>query len=400
MSRSSISSTHAKQKQGVKLDNELNVESLKTIIAEYKAAIKKYTGKDFPSDPYEQMWNAIGARLRLVDERPGLRLSPAVRHPRRMGHRLQHHGDGLRQPRRRLRHRRRPDPRRLARRPGINGDYLINAQGEDVVNGSRPTKRIEETLGKDMPAAFKELVEVGHKLEKHYRNMQDIEFTISRNKLYMLQTRNAKRTGFAAVRVATDLVEEGLISKEEAISAKFIPAGDLEPAAAAGLRHGGEEGGEQGGQAADQGHPGRPRRRDRQDRLLAAEGRGDEAGQPEDAAHPGPQGDDAGRPARHEGGAGHPDGRRRRVSSHAALVSRQMGKVCIVGAGELDIDNHAGTVTVKGKTLKEGDDISIDGFTGEVFAGSIATKPSEVVQVLDQEEAGPGEVGRVSPASS
>ena len=84
----------------------------------------------------------------------------------------------------------------------MNGDYLINAQGEDVVNGSRPTKRIEETLGKDMPAAFKELVEVGKKLEKHYRNMQDIEFTISRNKLYMLQTRNAKRTGFAAVRVA------------------------------------------------------------------------------------------------------------------------------------------------------------------------------------------------------
>src|SRR5262249_9798678 len=107
------------------------------------------------------------------------------------------------------------------------GDYLINAQGEDVVNGSRPTKRIEETLGKDMPAAFKELVEVGHKLEKHYRNMQDIEFTISRNKLYMLQTRNAKRTGFAAVRVATDLVAEGLISPDDAISQKYIPAGDL-----------------------------------------------------------------------------------------------------------------------------------------------------------------------------
>src|SRR4029079_12485204 len=107
--------------------------------------------------------------------------------------------------------------------PGINGDYLINAQGEDVVNGSRPTKRIEETLGKDMPTAYRELVEVGKKLEQHYRNMQDIEFTISRHKLFMLQTRNAKRTGFAAVRVATDLVEEGLISKDEAISAKFIP---------------------------------------------------------------------------------------------------------------------------------------------------------------------------------
>src|SRR4051795_7473893 len=111
--------------------------------------------------------------------------------------------------------------------PGMCGDYLINAQGEDVVNGSRPTKRIEETLGKDMPRAFAELVAVGKKLEQHYRNMQDIEFTIQRNKLYMLQTRNAKRSGFAAVRVATDMVQEGLISQEEATSAKFIPAGDL-----------------------------------------------------------------------------------------------------------------------------------------------------------------------------
>src|SRR5258708_15044974 len=111
--------------------------------------------------------------------------------------------------------------------PGMNGDYLINAQGEDVVNGSRPTKRIELTLGQDMPAAYKELVGVGEKLERHYRNMQDIEFTVQRNKLWMLQTRNAKRTGFAAVRVAVDLVKEGLISKDEAISARFIPPGDL-----------------------------------------------------------------------------------------------------------------------------------------------------------------------------
>ena len=167
--------------------------------------------------------------------------------------------------------------------PGMNGDYLINAQGEDVVNGSRPTKRIEETLGKDMPEAFKELVEVGKKLEKHYRNMQDIEFTISRNKLYMLQTRNAKRTGFAAVRVAIDLVEEGLITQGRGDLVEVHPGRRSEPAAAAAVRHRGEEGGEQGGQAADQGHPGRPRRGHRQDRLLAAEGRGAEAGQPERA---------------------------------------------------------------------------------------------------------------------
>ena len=111
--------------------------------------------------------------------------------------------------------------------PGFNGDYLINAQGEDVVAGIRAPKRIEETLEKDMPQAFKELVALGDKLEKHYRDMQDIEFTIQRGKVWMLQTRNAKRTGFAAVRTAVDMVEEGLIRKEEALSAKRIPPDDL-----------------------------------------------------------------------------------------------------------------------------------------------------------------------------
>ena len=107
------------------------------------------------------------------------------------------------------------------------GDYLINAQGEDVVNGSRPTKRIEETLGKDMPDAFKELVAVGHKLEKHYRNMQDIEFTIQRNKLYMLQTPQRQTDGFRCRARGLRSGAGGLISPDEAISSKYIPAGDL-----------------------------------------------------------------------------------------------------------------------------------------------------------------------------
>src|SRR5438105_2149467 len=217
----------AKKAQGVKLDNELSVESLKKVIGEYKSAIKKYTGKDFPDNPLDQIWNAIGAVFGswMNDRASVYRRQYGI--PDEWGTACNvmamvfgNLGDDC------------ATGVALTRdgslgTPGMCGDYLINAQGEDVVNGSRPTKRIEETLGKDMPAAYKELVEVGHKLEKHYRNMQDIEFTISRNKLYMLQTRNAKRTGFAAVRVAVDMVEEGLIKPEDAISPRYIPAGDL-----------------------------------------------------------------------------------------------------------------------------------------------------------------------------
>jgi pyruvate,orthophosphate dikinase len=239
-----------------------------------------------------------------------------------------------------------------------------------------------------MPAAYKELVAVGHTLEKHYRNMQDIEFTIQRNKLYMLQTRNAKRSGFAAVRVAYDMVQEGLISKEEAISPKFIPAGDLSQLLQPLFDVEAKKAASKAGKLLTKGIPAGP---------GAATGKAVFTPQRAEAlkqANPGaalilvrkettPE-DLRGMKAAlgiltAVGG----------VSSHAALVSRQMGKVCIVGAGELDINTKAGTLTVRGQTLKEGDDISIDGFTGEVFAGAIATRPSEVVQVLIKKELAP-----------
>jgi len=375
----------AKKKQGVKLDNELSVDSLKTIITKYKEAIKKYTGKEFPSNPHDQIWQAIGA------------VFGSWMNDRACVYRRQYHipdewgtacnvmamvfgnlGDDC------------ATGVALTRdgalgTPGICGDYLINAQGEDVVNGSRPTKRIEDTLGKDMPNAFKELVEVGKKLEKHYRNMQDIEFTIQRNKLYMLQTRNAKRTGFAAVRVATDLVAEGLISPDEAISAKYIPAGDLSQLLQPLFDAQGKKKAVQEGKLLTKGIPAGPGAAT--GKIVCTPQRAEAIKQanpnvslilvrkettPEDL-----RGMKAALGILTAVGG---------VSSHAALVSRQMGKVCIVGAGELDIDNEAGTVTVKGKTLKEGDDISVDGFTGEVFAGATTTKPSEVVQVLITKE--------------
>ena len=384
-----------KKARGVKLDNELDADALKKVIARYKEAIRKYTGKDFPENPLDQIWNAIGAVFGswMGDRAMVYRRQYGI--PDEWGTACNvmamvfgNLGDDC------------ATGVALTRdgslgTPGLCGDYLINAQGEDVVNGSRPTKRIEETLGKDMPEAFKELVAVGHKLEKHYRNMQDIEFTIQRNKLYMLQTRNAKRTGFAAVRVAYDLVQEGMITPDEAISAKMIPAGDLSQLLQPLFDGEAKKAASKSGKLLTRGIPAGP---------GAATGKMVFTPQKAEAlkqANPGaalilvrkettPE-DLRGMKAAlgiltAVGG----------VSSHAALVSRQMGKVCIVGAGEMDIDQAAGVMTVQRAggvsppmTLKEGDDISIDGFTGEVFAGPIATKASEVVQVLIKKELAP-----------
>ena len=265
------------------------------------------------------------------------------------------------------------------------GEYLINAQGEDVVAGIRTPKKIAE-LQKDMPDVYKQLDDIRDKLEKHYRDVQDIEFTIQKGKLWMLQTRNGKRTGFAAVRFAVDMVDEGLITKEEALSVEPHPAGRPEPALAADLRPEAKEGGRAKG------------------KLLA---KGINAGPGAATGASSSYAEDAEEWVHKHGQGQRPDGRvilvRRETSpedirgmqaadgiltafggasSHAALVSRQMGKVCIVGCSALQIDYDKGTVTVGDKVLKEGDFISIDGFTGEVIAGQVATKPSEVVQVL------------------
>src|SRR5260370_20382047 len=204
----------------------------------------------------------------------------------------------------------------------------------------------------------------------------------------MLETRIAKRTGFAAVRVATEMVEEGLITKEEAISAKYLPAGILSEILQRVFDAEAKKVASKSGRLLTKGIPAGP---------GAATGKIVCSPQKAEALkHANPNAalvlvrkettpeDLRGMKAAlgiltAVGG----------VSSHAALVSRQMGKVCIVGAGELDISSSAGTVTVKGKTYKEGDDISIDGFTGEVFAGPIATKPSEAVQVLISKELSP-----------
>ncbi len=379
-----------KKKAGVKLDNELTAEQLKELVKEFKKAIKDGTGKDFPNEPMEQVWGAVGAVFSswMNDRAVVYRRTYGIPHEWGTAVNVQamvfgNLGDdcatgvamtrdvalGL---------------------PGINGDYLINAQGEDVVAGIRTPERIEETLGKVMPAGFKELDDIGRKLEAHYQDVQDVEFTIQRGKVWMLQTRNAKRTGFAAVRIAVDMVNEGLISKEQALSAKRIPADDLnqllqpiyspeskKAAVSAGrlLAKGINAGpGAASGKIVFHASDAEAQwLKDSKVQLILVRRetspedlRGMKIAQGILTAF---------------GGA----------SSHAALVSRQMGKACIVGCSDLNIDYHAGTLTVNGKTFKQGDAISIDGFTGEVFEGAVETRPSEILQVLISKSMKPNE---------
>jgi pyruvate,orthophosphate dikinase len=372
-----------KHAKGVKLDTELTTADLQELVKRFKKAVKERTGKDFPEDAHEQMWQAIGAVFGswMNDRAIVYRRQYGIPHEwgtaanicsMVFGNMGDDSGTGV----------------AFTRDPATGdkvfyGEYLINAQGEDVVAGIRTPKKIVE-LQKDMPEVAKQLEDIRGKLEKHYRDVQDIEFTIQKGKLWMLQTRNGKRTGFAAVRFAVDMVQEGLISKEEALSVSRIPPDDLnqllQPLFDPEAKR----------KAIDEG------------RLLA---KGINAG----------PGAASGRIKFHAEDAeawvhkhkGTPDGRvilvRRETSpedirgmqaaegiltafggasSHAALVSRQMGKVCIVGCGALNIDYGKGTVTVGDKVLKDGDWLSIDGFTGEVIAGQVASKPSEVVQVL------------------
>jgi pyruvate, orthophosphate dikinase len=379
-----------KQKAHVTNDFELTPAQLKELVGEFKKTIKDRTGVDFPNEPMAQVWGAIGAVFGswMNDRAVVYRRTYGIPHEWGTAVNVQamvfgNLGDdcatGVAMTR---------DVALGA--PGINGDYLINAQGEDVVAGIRTPQRIEETLAKVMPQGFEELVDIGNKLEAHYRDVQDIEFTIQRGKVWMLQTRNAKRTGFAAVRIAVDMVNERLISKEEALSAKRIPADDLnqllqpvyDPASkraaveagrllAKGINAG--PGAASGKICLHASDAEQEWRKDNKVQLILVRRetspedlRGMKIAQGILTAF---------------GGA----------SSHAALVSRQMGKACVVGCSELDIDYQAGTVKVAGQVLHAGDAISIDGFTGEVFAGPLETRPSEILQVLISKTLGPRE---------
>jgi pyruvate,orthophosphate dikinase len=367
-----------KKKYGFKLDTELTAEHLKELVEEFKAEIKNKTQHDFPTDPMDQLWGAVGAvfgswmneraivyrKLNNIPAEWGTAVNVQSMVFGNMG---EDSGTGVAFTR---------DPAN-----GDNvfyGEYLFNAQGEDVVAGIRtPHPMIE--LKKDSPSLYKKLDHYRNILEKHYREMMDIEFTIQQGKLWMLQCRVGKRTGFAAIKMAVDMVKEKLITKEEAIARiepnqlnqllrpifdntekqKAIADGRL---LAKGLNAGpGAASGKIALNAQDA-------------EVMAASG--DKVilvrieTSPEDIK--GMNASEGILTAR--GG----------MTSHAALVARQMGKVCVAGCSALKIDYQGKTVGVEGGniSLKEGDYISIDGTTGEVIEGKLESKPSDVIQVL------------------
>ncbi|MCG8583219.1 MAG: pyruvate, phosphate dikinase [Pirellulales bacterium] len=370
-----------KEAAGVEFDHELTADQLKELVTEFKSAIKTATGNDFPDDPQQQLWGAIGAVFSswMNDRATVYRREYNIPHTWGTAVNVQamvfgNLGNDC------------VTGVALTRDgamggPGMNGDYLINAQGEDVVAGIRTPERIEETLAKDAPEAHKELTEICEKLEQHYKDIQDIEFTVQKGKVWMLQTRNAKRTGFAAVRAAVDMVNEGLIPPEEALNPRRIPADDLNQLLQPIFDAAGKKAADAEGRTLAKGINAGPGAASGQIVMHASDA------EEQFNAEPGKSLILVRRETSPE------DLRGMRVakgiltafggaSSHAALVSRQMGKPCVVGCAELDINYHDGTVTVGDKVLKEGDWISIDGFTGEVYAGQVETKPSEIIQVL------------------
>ena len=357
-------------------DTEVRAEDLQELVAEFKDVIRRRTGKDFPEDPQEQLWLAIGAvfaswkneraivyrKLNSIPDHWGTAVNVQSMVFGNMGEDC---GTGVAFTR---------DPATGEKK--FYGEYLINAQGEDVVAGTRTPHKIDQ-LAKDMPEVYGELVKIYQRLEKHYRDMQDIEFTVQNKKLWMLQTRTGKRTGFAAFTIAVDLVEEGLITQEEALmrvepeqlNQLLRPIFDFEEKAQAvesgrlltkGLNAGpGAACGKVVFNAADA-----ERWAKEGDRVILVR----IETSPEDIK-----------------GMNAAEGiltARGGMTSHAALVARQMGKVCVAGCGDLEIDYKRRQLTVNGKTVREGDFLSLDGTTGEVLEGEVRTNPSEVLQVL------------------
>ncbi|MCX7836239.1 MAG: pyruvate, phosphate dikinase [bacterium] len=394
----SIAEKIGKNKNEV-LDTDLSAQDLKELVSEFKNAILNRLGQEFPEDPYDQLFGAISAvfgswmneraiiyrRQNKIPDDWGTAVNVQAMVFGNMGEdcatgvgftRDSGTGEDL-----------------------FNGEYLINAQGEDVVAGIRTPRQItlvhsrrwaeangiSETeratkypsLEEAMPKAYKQLVSISKKLENHYRDMMDIEFTIEHNTLYMLQCRVGKRTGFAALKIATDMVKEKRITTKEAVMrvepdqlnqllqpvfdksdkdkairekrllARGLPAG---PGAATGqivfFADEAEKWAEQGKQVL----------------LVRIETT------PEDI-----RGMTAAKGILTARGG---------MTSHAALVARQMGKVCVAGCGDLEIDYSSRTMKIKDKVFQQGDWLSLDGFTGEILNGKIETKPSELIEVL------------------
>ena len=380
-----------KAQRGITLDNEMTVDELKQLVELFKVAIKERTGKDFPADPMEQLWGAICAvfdswmnerailyrKMEGIPAEWGTAVSVMAMVFGNMGDTS---ATGV------------CFSRDAATGENVfNGEYLVNAQGEDVVAGIRTPQQItklgsqrwaqqqqipeEERAAKypsmeeAMPEIFAELDALQNKLEHHYHDMQDMEFTVQEGKLWFLQTRNGKRTGTAMVKIAMDLLHEGEIDEKTALERcepnkldeLLHPVFDTEAQKKA--------------KVLTRGLPASPGAACGQIVFFA-----DDAEKWHEAGHrvvmvrieTSPE-DLAGMAAA-EGIVTARGG----MTSHAAVVARGMGKCCVSGAGALNVDYKARTVEIDGVTLKEGDYISLNGSTGEIYAGEVKTKPAEV----------------------
>ncbi|MFW6413844.1 MAG: pyruvate, phosphate dikinase [Verrucomicrobiota bacterium] len=352
-----------KEKYGCELDTELNEEQMQEVVDACKECYKKYTGEDFPQDPMAQLLRGIAAvfeswnnpraaRYREINEIRGL-LGTAVNVQTMVyGNMGEDSGTGVAFTR---------DPSTGENR--FYGEFLMNAQGEDVVAGIRTPQSIEK-LREIMPEAYEQLVEIRHKLEQHYKNMQDIEFTIEKKKLYMLQTRTGKRTGPAAVRIAMDMLEEGVLTEPEAICR--VPASDLDQVFHPRFDQKAEEKAEK----LAEGLPASPGAATGKVVFTANDAEeADERGEPVILCRIETSPEDIGGMHAAKGILTSRGG----MTSHAAVVARGWGKCCVAGAGGVVIDYTKRQFQAGGKTVKEGEWISLNGSTGAVYAGKVPT---------------------------
>ena len=367
-----------KEDLGVSMDTDLKADDWRAVVAEYKKLVEKRTGKPFPQEPREQLWGAVGAvfdswmnqraityrRLHSIPESWGTAVNVQAMVFGNMGEDC---ATGVAFTR---------DPS-----TGTNlfyGEYLVNAQGEDVVAGIRTPQHLTvqgklaqksdaPAMEEVMPEVFRQLADVRQRLEKHYRDMQDIEFTVQRGKLYMLQTRNGKRTAKAALKIAVDMVHEGLIDKREAV-ARIVPASldqllhpTLDPKATRKVISKGlpASPGAASGKVVFTADDAEKQARAGEKVILVRRETSPEDIHGMHAA---------------EGILTSTGG----MTSHAAVVARGMGKPCVAGAGDVRIDGKAGTLSVRGTVVKTGETITLDGGTGEIMLGVVPTVQPEL----------------------
>ncbi len=364
-----------KDENGKTFDTELDVSNLKEVIKRYRVIYKKYTGEEFPEDPQDQLFKAIDAvfrswnneraiKYRMMNDIRGL-LGTAVNVQAMVfGNMGETSGTGVAFTR---------DPSTGENR--FFGEYLMNAQGEDVVAGIRTPQPIS-TLEKVNPEAYAELCAIRDTLESHYHDMQDLEFTIQEGKLYMLQTRNGKRSIFSWIRSQVEMVEAGLIDKKTAV--ERVPAGEFNKLFAPILdnkviRDLGITPDTKGLNASPGGACGQIYFNAKDAENAAKEGKDVLLVRVETSP------EDIGGMAVSKGIVTCRGG----MTSHAAVVARGMGCPCVSGCSEITVNEPKKTLTVNGKVLNEGDYMAIDGFTGNVYAQKIAVKNSEIMQVLE-----------------